>query len=205
MTIDYLLLKPDALKPLLIIQADKQFDLKEMESKRGKIFKIANLRTKIIPDFINENIFIFHDLKRYYGIKNWKTSDSQQFPIPDLIFSEGSRLFFKKIDNQMTMLYSHRQNGRVTIFNVNNFEKIEEYQLSPMLTPLLLEYFKDHSLRFYYPDQCIDIRRGKKEIRRQNQFNNFQFNIAKILLDMDNGQKLFFNDSNKLFSLLCDS
>ena len=203
--IDYHLLKPDALKPLLIIQADKQFDLKEMESKRGKIFKIANLQTKIIPDFINENIFIFHDLKQYYGIKNWRTSDSQQFHFAELVFSEGSQLFFKKIDSQMTMLYNNRQNGRIAIFNVNNFEKIEEYQLSPMLTPLLLEYFKDHSLRFYYPDQCIDIRRGKKEIRRQNQFNNYQFNIVKILLDMDNGQKLFFNDSNKLFSLLCDS
>jgi protein phosphatase len=205
LTIDYRLLKPDQLKPLLIIQADKQFDLKEMESKRGKIFKIANLQTMIIPDFINENIFIFHDLKQYYGIKNWRTSDSQQFPVPELGFSEGSRLFFKKIGSQMTMLYSNRQNGRVTIYNVNNFEKIEEYQLSPMLPPLFLEYCKDHSLLFYYPDQCIEIRRGKKEIRRQNQSNNSPFTIVKILLDMDNGQKLFFDDSNKLFSLLCDS
>jgi serine/threonine protein phosphatase PrpC len=205
LTIDYRLLRPDQPKPLLIIQADKQFDLKEMESKRGRIFKIANLQTRVIPDFINESIFIFHDLKQYYVIKNWQTSDSQQFPFPELAFSEGSRLFFKKIDGQMTMLYSNRQNNRVTIFNVNNFEKIEEYQLSPMLYPLFLEYFKDHSLRFYYPDQCIDIRRGQKEIRHRNQFNNYQFNIVKILLDLDNGQKLFFNDSNKLFSLLCTS
>lgn len=205
LTIDYRLLKPGASKPLLIIQADKQFDLKEMKSKRGKIFKIANLLTRIIPDFINKNIFIFHDLKQYYGIKNWQTSDSQQFPVPELVFSEGSRLFFKKINSQMTMLYSNQKNGRVSVFNVNNFEKIEEYQLSALLSPLFIEYFKDHSLLFYYPDQCIDIRRGKKEIRRQYQFNNYQFNIVKILLDMENGQKLFFNDSNKLFSLLCDS
>ncbi|MEI6613360.1 MAG: Stp1/IreP family PP2C-type Ser/Thr phosphatase [Chrysiogenales bacterium] len=205
LTIDYRLLKLDTSKPLLIIQADKQFDLKEIGSGRGRIFKIANLQTRIIPDFINENIFIFHDLKQYYGIKNWQTSDSLQFSVPELIFYEGSRLIFKKIDNRMTMLHHNWQNGRVTIFNVNNFEKIEEYQLSSMLPPLFLEYFKDHSLLFYYPDQCIDIRRGKKEIRRKNQFNNYQFNIVKILLDMDNGQKLFFNESNKLFSLLCDS
>jgi hypothetical protein len=205
LTLDYRLLKPDAPKPLLIIQADKQFDLKEMESKRGKIFKIANLQPEIIPDFINEDIFIFHDLKQYYGIKNWRTSDSQQFPVPELVFSEGSRLFFKKIGSQMIMFYSNQQNGRVTIYNVNNFEKIEEYQLTPMLPPLFLEYCKDHSLLFYYPDQCIEIRRGKKEIRRKYQFNNYQSNIVKIFLDMNNGQKLFFNDSNKLFSLLCDT
>jgi serine/threonine protein phosphatase PrpC len=205
LAIEYRLLRPDQPNSLLIIQADKQFDLKEMESKRGRIFKIANLQTRIVPDFINENIFIFHDQKQYYGIKNWQTSDSQQFHFPELIYFEGSRLFFKRIDSLMTMLYSNRQNSRVTVFNVNNFEKIEEYQLSPMLYPVFLEYFKDHSLRFYYPDQCIDIRRGKKEIRRQNQFNNYQFTIVKILLDMDNDQKLFFNDSNKLFSLVCDS
>jgi hypothetical protein len=74
-----------------------------------------------------------------------------------------------------------------------------------MLSPLFLEYFKDHSLRFYYSDQCVDIRRGKKETIHRNQFDNYQFNIVKIFLDMDSGQKLFFNDSNKLFSLLWDS
>jgi PPM family protein phosphatase len=204
-TIDYRLLKPDVSKPLLIIQADKQFDLKEMESKRGKIFKIANLKSKIIPDFINDTIFIFHDLKQYYGIKNWQTSDSQQFPVPELVFSEGCQLFFKKIDKQMTMLYFNQQKNRVAVFLVKNIEKKEEYQLPQLLPPLFIEYFKDHSLLFFYPDQCIDIRWGKKEIRRPYQFNNYQSNIVKILLDMNNGQKLFFNDSNKLFSLICDS
>ncbi len=205
LAIEYRLLKPDAPKPMLIIQADKQFDLKEMESKRGKIFKIANLQSRIIPDFINDNIFIFHDLKQYYGIKNWQTSDSQQFPVPGLIFSEGSRLFFKKIDSQMIMLYVNQQKSQVTVFLVKNIEKMEEYPIPQLPLPLLLEYFEDHSLLLYYPDKCIDFRSGKKEIRRQYQFNNYQSNIVKILLDMNNGQKLFFNDSNKLFSLLCDS
>jgi PPM family protein phosphatase len=205
LTIDYRLLAADAPKPLLIIQADKQFDLKEMESKHGRIFKIANLQTRIVADFINESIFIFHDLKQYYGIKNWKTSDSQQFPIPELVYDEGARLYFKKIGAQMTMLYSNQQNGRVSVFNMNNFEKMEEYQLPLLPPPLFIEYFKDHSLLYYYSDHCIDIRRGQKEIRRPYQFNDFQSNILKILLDMDNGQKLFFNDSNKLFYLTCDS
>ncbi|MCX6553517.1 MAG: Stp1/IreP family PP2C-type Ser/Thr phosphatase [Candidatus Aminicenantes bacterium] len=201
LAIDFRLLQPDAPKPLLIIQADKQFDLKEMESKHGKIFKIANLKTRIIPDFINERIFIFHDLKQYYGIKNWKTSDSQQFPIPGLVFSEGTQLFFKKIDVQMTMLYYQEQNGRVSVFNLNNFEKMDEYQLPHLQPPLFIEYFADHSLLVYHPDQYVEIRRGKKEIRREYQFNNFRIHVVKILLDMGNGQKLFFNDSNKLFSL----
>jgi len=164
-----------------------------------------NLLTMIIPDFINEHIFIFHDLKQYYGIKNWQTSDSQQFPVPELVFSEGSRLFFKKIDSQMTMLYVNQQKSRIVVFLVKNIEKMKEYPVPQLPPPLLLEYFKDHSLLLYYPDQYIDFHSGKKEIRCQYQFNNYQSNIIKILLDMNNGQKLFFNDSNKLFSLFCDS
>jgi hypothetical protein len=73
-----------------------------------------------------------------------------------------------------------------------------------MALPLFIEYGKDHSLLFYYPDHCIDIRRGKKETRHAYPFNDFQFTIVKILMDMGNAQKLFFNDSNKLFSLQCD-
>ena len=201
LTIDYRLLKPDVPKPLLIIQADKRFDLKEMASKRGKIFKIANLQTKIIPDFINENIFIFHDLKQYYGIKNWKNSDSQQFPVHDLVFSEGSRLFFKKIDGRMTMLYSLQKNGRVSVFNVNNLERLEEYQLPLMPEPLWIEYGKDHSLLYYYPGHFRDIRRGKMEIRRDYNFGDLQSDFTKILPDLGNGQKLFFTSSGKMFSL----
>jgi serine/threonine protein phosphatase PrpC len=205
LAIDFRLFQPEASKPLLIIQADKQFDLKEMESKQGKIFKIANLRIRIVPDFINENIFIFHDLKQYYCIKNWKTSDSQQFPIPELVYSETAQLFFKRVGGQTTMLYSNPQNGRVSVFKVANFEKLEEYQLPLLPPPLFIEYFEDHALLFYYPDQCIDIRRGQKETRRPYQIDNFRFNVVKIFLDLGDTQKLFFNDSNKLFSLTCDS
>ncbi|MCX6557510.1 MAG: Stp1/IreP family PP2C-type Ser/Thr phosphatase [Candidatus Aminicenantes bacterium] len=205
LAIDYRLLQPDAPKPLLIIQADKQFDLKEMESKHGKIFKIANLKGRIVPDFINERIFVFHDLKQYYGIKNWQTFDGQQFPIPGLVFSEGARLFFKKIAGQMTMLYCQEQTGWVSVFNLNNFEKMDEYQL-PGLAPLLfIEYFADHALLLHHPDQCVEIRRGQKEIRHDYHFNNFRIHVVKLLLDLGNGQRLLFNDSNKLFSLTCDT
>jgi PPM family protein phosphatase len=201
LAIDFRLLTPGTSKPLLIIQADKQFDLKEMGSRHGRIFKIANLQTGIIPDFINENIFIFHDLKKYYGIKNWKTSDSQQFSIPDLVFSGVVQLFFEQAGGQTIMLYHDPQNGRVAVFKVHPFEKIEEVQLPLMPAPLFIEYHQDHSLLFYYPDHGLEIRRGKKENRRPYPFNDFRFTVAKIMADMGTGQKLLFNDGIKLFSL----
>ena len=46
---------------------------KGMDSKRVPIYEIANIRTQIIPDFINEDIFIFHDQSRYYAITRWQT------------------------------------------------------------------------------------------------------------------------------------
>lgn len=199
--IDFRLLKEDSPLPLLIIQADKRFDLKETTSGHGKIFKIANLQTGIVPDFINENIFIFHDSRQYYGIKNWQTSDSQQFPIPDLVYTETGRLFFKKIGNRMTMLYSHGGNGRVSVFNVSNLEKLEEYQLPLLPEPLLIEYGDDHALLYYYPDHFRDIRRGKTEARRPYDLEDPPSDFSRILMDMGNGQKLFCTRSGKMLSL----
>ena len=199
--IDFRLFKADSSTPLLIIQADKQFDLKETASKHGKIFKIANLQTGIIPDFINGTIFVFHDSRQYYGIKNWQTSDSQQFPIPDLVFSEASQLYFKKIDGRMTMLYGHERNGRVSVFHADNLDKLEEYQLPLLPAPLCIEYNKDHSLLYYYSDHFRDVRRGRTETRRQYASGSFRFAIVKILLDMSNGQKLLLDDSGRVFSL----
>jgi hypothetical protein len=205
LAIDFRLLRPDAAKPLLVIQADKQFDLKEMESKHGKIFKIANLKGRVVPDFIDERIFVFHDAQQYYGIKNWQTADGQQFPIPGLVFTEGTRLFFKKVAGQMTVLCCQEHDGRISVFRLEQFEKMDEYQLPGLAPPLFIEYFADRSLRLHGPDQCVEIRRGRKEVRREYQFNNFRIHVAKLLLDLDNGQTLIFNDSNKLFSLTCDS
>ena len=205
LAIDFRLRKLGEPRPLLTIQADKQFDLKETDPKRGIIFKIADLDTMVIPDFIDENIFIFHDLKKYYGIKNWKTPDIQRFEIPDLIYSAATRLFFKKVDGQMTMLYSDVLHGRVAVFKLQPFEKTDEFQLARMAPPLWIEYDKDHSLLFYYADHCLGVRRGEKEARRSYPFNKSPMTVVKVLLDMKNGQKLLFNDRNQLYSLWCDS
>ncbi|HSQ34616.1 MAG TPA: protein phosphatase 2C domain-containing protein, partial [Candidatus Binatia bacterium] len=199
--IDYRLLKEDDVKPLLIIQADKRFDLKDTASGQGRIFKIANLQTGIVPDFINESIFIFHDSRQYFAIKNWQTSDSQQFPIPDLVFSETTRLFFKKIDGRMTMLYSHGGNGRVSVFHVDSLDKLEEYKLPQLPAPLLIESGTDQALVYYYPDHYRDIRRGKAETRRPYDIRMPQFDFTKILLDMENGQKLFFTANDAIVTL----
>jgi protein phosphatase len=205
LAIDFRLRRLGEPKPLLIIQADKQFDLKDMESKRGKIFKIAHLDTSVFADFIDDAIFIFHDLKKYYGIRNWKTADSQQFAIPGLDHSAQTVVSFKKIDGRMTMLHCDMAHGRVTVFRLHPLDKTDEFQLAPMAPPLLVEYGRDHSLLFYYRDHCLGVRRGEKESRRPYSYAGRPLAAVKVLLDMESGHKLLISDSQRLFFMACDS
>jgi len=37
----------------------------------------------------------------------------------------------------------------------------------------------------------------------QYAFDHYQFTIVKVLVDMENGQKMIINDVNKFFTLFC--
>jgi hypothetical protein len=84
-------------------------------------------------------------------------------------------------------------------------EKIRQFSGLQSRQPLALEYLQEPALVCYYPDECVEIRPGKPEIRRPYLFNNYQFTIVKVLVDMENGQKMIVNDGDKFFSLFCDS
>jgi len=205
-TLGYRLQKQGVTKALLGIQDASSLFSKGIDSSGVPIYEIPNIRTQIIPDFINENIFIFHDRSRYYAISKWRTPENMPVPIPELTFSAGTRLFFKNVDGLMTMAYSDPEKNRITVFSLKGtVEKIRQFSGLPVRQPLALEYFKDQALVCYYPDQCVEIRAGEREIRRQYFFNNYQFTVVKVLVDMENGQKMIVNDGNKFFSLLCDS
>lgn len=205
-TLGYRLQKQGAKRALLGIQnADSLFS-KGIDSSSVPIYEIPNIQTQIVPDFINENIFIFHDRRRYYAISKWQTPENMPVPIPELVYSASTRLFFKNIDGLMTMLYSDPENNRITVFSLKGtVEKIREFTGLQAHLPLALEYLKDQALVYYYQDQCVEIRAGKQEVKLQYSFNNYQFNIVKVLVDMENGRKMIVNDSNKFFSLLHDT
>jgi len=104
----------------------------------------------------------------------------------------------------MTMLYSDPEKNLTAVFSLRGtVEKIMEFAGMPARQPLALEYFKDRALVCYYQDQCVEISAGKQEVTFRYSFSDYQFNIVKILVDMENGQKLIVNDGNKFFSLSC--
>jgi serine/threonine protein phosphatase PrpC len=205
-TLGYRLLKQGTKKALLGIQNSDSLFSKGIDSSGVPIYEIPNIQMQIMPDFINENIFIFHDLNRYYAITKWQTPENMPVPIPELTCSASTRLFFKNVGGLMTMLYSDPENNRTTVFSLKGtIEKIREFNGLQARQPLALEYLKDQALVCYYQDQCVEIRAGEQEVKLQYSFNNYQFNIVKVLVDMENGQKMIVNDGNKFFSLLCDT
>jgi hypothetical protein len=63
----------------------------------------------------------------------------------------------------------------------------------------------DQALVCYYQDQYVEIGAGNQEAKLQYSFNNYLFHVVKVLVDMENGQKMIVNDGNKFFSLLRDT
>ncbi|MBE0664340.1 MAG: hypothetical protein IH584_00860 [Candidatus Aminicenantes bacterium] len=127
-------------------------------------------------------------------------------PIPELTYSEKTRLFFNNVGGLMTMLYNDPERNRTAVYSLKGTIKIiSEFTGLQARQPLALEYLKDQALVCYYQDQCVEIRAGEPDVKLQYFFNNYQFNIIKVLVDMENGQKMIVNDGNKFFSLVCDT
>lgn len=201
----YQLVRQSTKKTLLRIQFDEQLLSKESMPGSVSLYKIAGLRGKIVPDYIDNGVFIFHDLKHYYEITNWQTPQSLPALIDGLDASPAARLHFKDVNGLMTMLYADPASGRVAVFSVKGIvEKVREFPPLRLPQPLMLEYLNEQSLLCYYQDQCLEIRGGRQEFSHPYFLNNYQVKLVKVLVDMANGRKLVVNDGNKFFSLACD-
>lgn len=196
----YQLVRQSTGKALLRIQFEEQVSSKEKEPDSVALYKIAGLNGPVVPDYIDGDIFIFHDQRRFFEIKNWQTQESLPAVIDDLAVSADSRLSFKSIGGQMTMLYSDPASGRTAAFDVSHIvEKVRNIPGLKREPPLLLEYFDGQSLVCYYPDECVELDGGRQLASHPYLFNNSQLRIAKVLVDMADGRKLIINDGNKFF------
>jgi len=205
--LSYQLIRQSTRKTLLVIQYDRQLLSKESKPNSITVYKTPDLSSPISPDYIDGNIFIFHDRKQYYAIANWQTAEGKEFQCAGLSVSAGSRLFFKNVDGRMTMLYHNPESGRTAVFSVKGMvEKLKEYpNLRLAQPPLMLEYLRDQALVCYYPDHCVEVREGRAEVSHRYFFNNYQVRIVRVLVDMVTGRKLVVNDGNRFFTLTCDS
>lgn len=205
-TLGYRLFRQGTGRALLGIQDATSLFSKGIDSSGVPIYEIPNIQSWIMPDFINKNIFIFHDQNRYYAITKWQTPENMPVPIPELTYAADTRLFFKNVGGLMTMLFSDPENDRATAFSLGGtVETITKFSGLQARRPLALEYLKDQALVCYYQDQCVEMRAGEPEVSLQYSFDHYQFKIVKILVDMENGQKMFVNDGNKFFSLRGDT
>ena len=205
-TLGYQLLRQREGRILLRIQFEKQVSSKESKPGSVSLYKIAGLQGPIVPDYIDGRIFIFHDQRRYFEIKDWQTPESLPAVIDDLVVSAEAQLSFKDLGGRMTMLYSDPASGRTSVFSVRDIiVKSQDIPGLRLPQPLLLEYLDGQALRGYYPDECVELDGGRTVVSHRYYFNNFQLRIVKVLVDMVDGRKLIVNDGNKLFTLACET
>jgi len=203
--LSYQLVRQATKKTLLRIQHDEQLLSKESQPDNVSLYRIAGLRGRIIPDYLDDRVFIFHDLDHYYEIANWQSPQSLPAMIEGLAAADDARLVFKNVDGMMTMLYHDAASGRAVLFGIHGrVEKVREYPQLKLPQPLLLEYVDERMLIGYFADQCQEIRGGRLEASHAYFFNNYQVRAVKVMVDMADGQKLVVNDGNKFFYLACE-
>jgi len=201
----YQLVRQSTRKTLLLIRSDAQVSSKESSAGGVFLYRIAGLQGDVTPDYIDGDIFIFHDQRHYYEIKSWRTPESLPALIDGLAVAPGARLTFKALAGAMTMLYSDEASGRVAVFRVSSIvETIREFPARRLPPPLLLEYVPGPALLGYYPDQCQELGEERPQASHRYVYNNFQLRLVKVLVDMVDGRKLIVNDGNKFFTLTCE-
>ncbi|MBN2345357.1 MAG: hypothetical protein JXO51_03130, partial [Candidatus Aminicenantes bacterium] len=203
-SLGYQLVRHDLDRTMLRVRAGGELNSKESQPGSVPLYKIAGLRERIVPDFINEDIFVFHDTGHYYQIANWRTADGLLARIGDLAFSPEARLFVQGAGSRTTLLYHDAVSGRTALFSaVGIVQKVRELRAVHLGRLLLMEYDEDRGLLCYTADQCVEMRDGEPASSHRYVWNNLHMRLAKVLLDMVDGRKLAVNDGNRFFAVSC--
>lgn len=201
----YALLRQGADRPLLRIRRDGQVNSRESRPGGVSLYRIAGLEGDVIPDYIDDALFIFHDRSHYYGIRDWREPEGLPAAIGGLAVVAGGFLSFQGGAGGVVMLHHDPAAGRAAVYRIQGgVEKLGEYSLPAPPRPLLLEYAGAGALVAYYPDGCVRWSLGRRQASGRYALGNFQLRAAGVLADLADGQKLVVDDASQLFSLACE-
>ncbi len=200
----YLLLRQGAPKALLRIRHDGEVNSREESNGGVSQYRIAGLRGSVTPDYIDDSLFIFHDQRHYYSIRNWREPEGMPAAIDGLAVTPGARLGFQSIGGRTTLLHHDADSGHVVVRRIDgSLERIGEFSLPPLPPLLWLEYAGGLALTGYYPDQCVEWDGGRRGASHRYAYNNFHLRAIKVLVDLADNSKLVIDDGNRLFHLDC--
>lgn len=199
----YLLLRQGEDQALLRIRSHGLVHSREAENNGLSQYRIAGLQDRVVPDYIDERLFIFHDRLRYYAIRNWRGPEGMPAALGD-VEAGGGDVSFQQAGERMVLV--RRDRGRATVLGLDDgVEPAGGFDLPPQPPPLLLEYTGGRRMIGYYPDGCLEWVDGRQTASHRYFFENFQLRLVKVLLDLEGGGKIVIDDGNRFFRLDCAS
>lgn len=201
----YVLMRQGTARPLLRIRHDGQVNSRESRPGGTSLYRIAGLEGDVIPDYIDDDFFLFHDQGHYYGIRDWSRPEGLAAAIGGLAVAAGGRLAFQAQAGGTVMLHHDPASGRAVLYRLaGGVERLGEYSLPAAPQPLLLEYAGAGALVAYYADGCAKWSGDRQQAKGRYTLGNFQLRAAKVMADLADGRKLVVDDGNQLFSLVCE-
>lgn len=156
----------DERSPALVIRADANFIAKDIKTKT---IRIPNLGKRLLPVFLTDDLFIFSDSLRYFGIKKWANlldKDNSVFPLPEVSYTESVQVYFGKSGDGYRMIYYNPEEKLIRVFNIRkDFSRLQELSRVSIGTPLALEYLEDNSLACYLADRWFAMPPSRKQAR----------------------------------------
>lgn len=200
----YQLLRQGDSRALLRIRPDREVNSREERDGGVSQYRIAGLQGDVSPDYIDGSFFIFHDLRHYYGIRNWREPEGMPAAIDGLAVTPGARLCVQNVGGRTILLHHDADSGHVIVKPLDgSLEKIGEFSLPPQPPLLGLEYAGGRSLIGYTPDQCLAWDGGRRSGSHRYAANNFHLRIVRVLVDLADNSKLVIDDGNRFFNLDC--
>jgi len=189
-------------QPLITIRSDSSFLSKEISSKT---IKIPNLKGEIVPEFINDDLFLFHDQMRYYVIMKWPNlldKGFRVFPIGEFEYADSNRLFIKRIAANYQLMHFRSDEKTVRAYRLKDFAKLGQLQIVADDIPLAIEHFPDHSFTFYFRDRISEWpANGRQGTDRRYRFNGLPLEVERVLIDLESGRKLFLDKNLRIFTM----
>ncbi len=196
---DFRLLRHPDRKPLLLLQADAQVDVRDVSKH---LQRISGLGENVKADFLTPQLLIFHDLSRYYVVKGWNSPDFAFFVPSEIRYTPNSRLFFRLVGGQWRMLYYSPEDKQALLFRLGgNMEKMQAWTGLDGDVALAADFRDDGRLFLYHGAEAVAFCDGRPPQRYDIRFRAAGAHIVRILVDMESGRKLLIDAGGQLFML----
>ena len=200
----YQIVQKNSGKTLITIQSDPELNSVDHETRTVKFLKLA---PPLIPIFINQRAFIFHDQKSFYVIEypiKQKNNEIKFYKANEMEYTQNCFISIKTINKTIKILFFDVRKKIIKEFEIPISDQNDTRKILFEFTekPLNIEYVNENSIIIYFSNGYIDIKKNNSFVHNYYVYQNENISIQRVLLDFTSNKKILVDKYNRLFILI---